>query len=45
MVMNCPVNYFEDESKHEDFDAVGGTDKPDSYAFVKRNGNRVPVKQ
>ena len=42
--MNCPVDYFEDESKHEDFDAVGGVDKPE-YAFVKRNGNRIPVKQ
>ena len=44
MTMNCPVDYFEDKSKHEDFDAIGGTDKPD-YAFVKRNRNRVPVKQ
>ena len=45
MVMNCPVDYFEDESKHEDFDAVGRIQKPDSYAFVKKNGNRIPVKQ
>ena len=45
MVMNCPVDYFEDKSKHEDFNAVGGSNKPDSYAFVKREGNRVPVKQ
>ena len=46
MIMNCPVDYFEDESKHdEDFDAVGGIQKPDSYTFVKQNGNRIPVKQ
>ena len=45
MGMNCPVDYFEDESKHEDFDAVGGIQKPDSYTFVKQNGNRIPVKQ
>ena len=36
MTMNFHVDYFEDESKHEDFDAVGGIQKPDSYAFVKK---------
>ena len=46
MTMNCLVDYFEDESEHdEDFDAVGGIQKPDSYTFVKQNGNRIPVKQ
>ena len=45
MVMNCPVDYFEDKTEREDFDVVGGIDKPDSYTFVKRKGNRIPTKQ
>ena len=43
-VMNCPVDYSEDESKHEDLDMVSGKAKPDSCVFVKLNGNRIPVK-
>ena len=45
MVMNCPVDYFEDESKHEDIDTVDGVNKPNSYVLVKVGGNRIPVKQ
>ena len=44
-VMNCPVDYFEDETSHEDIDMVDGKLKPGSVHFVKIDGKRIPVRE
>ncbi|EJK55981.1 hypothetical protein THAOC_24212 [Thalassiosira oceanica] len=44
-VMNCPVDYFEDENEHDDVDCIDGHMKPDSCSFIKINGNRISVGQ